>query len=237
MIVFPAIDILKKRCVRLRQGSIENRITYALSPEQMAKYWEAKGAKYLHVIDLDGAIDGKIVNHDDIYRLCQAVSIPVQVGGGIRRLEDIEEKLQTGAQRVIIGTAAVKNPTFLQQALRQYGPEKIVVAIDVRNGKAAIEGWEESSEVDPIRLAVKMKVLGVQTLMVTDIERDGMLTGPNTSLGRQLKEATDLEIIVSGGVTDIRDLDELQAAGVGGAICGCALYEQKIDLQEINQHF
>ena len=237
MIVFPAIDIFKKRCVRLRQGNIDARITYALSPEKMAKYWEEKGAKYLHVIDLDGAVDGKIVNHESIFRLCQAVSIPVQVGGGIRRLEDIEGKLQTGAQRVIIGTAAVKNPTFLQQALRKYGPEKIVVAIDVKNGKAAIEGWEESSEVDPVRLAIKMKVLGVKTLMVTDIQRDGMMTGPNVELGRQLKEATGLEIIVSGGVTSIEDLDALQSGGASGAICGCALYEQQIELQEINQHF
>ena len=237
MVVFPAIDILRKRCVRLRQGSIDNRITYALSPVQMAKYWEEKGAKYLHVIDLDGATDGKIVNHESIRQLCQAVSIPVQVGGGIRRLEDIEEKLETGAQRVIIGTAAVKNPTFLQQALRKYGPEKIIVAIDVRDGKAAIEGWEESSEVDPIRLAIKMKVLGVKTLVVTDIQRDGMMTGPNTELCKKLKDATGLDIIASGGVTSIGDLDALENVGGSGAICGCALYEKEIDLQEINQHF
>lgn len=237
MIVFPAIDVLKKHCVRLRQGSIDNRTTYDMSPVEMAKLWEDNGAEYLHVIDLDGALEGKAVNQEIIREMCQAVSIPVQVGGGIRRMEDIDEKLDTGAKRVIIGTAAVKNPPFLQQALRKYGADKIVVGIDVKNGKAALEGWEESSEVDPIRLAVKMKALGVKTLIVTDIERDGMMTGPNTELCRQLKEATGLEIIVSGGVSGMEDLEQLEKAGGSGAICGRVLYDEKMDLKEINQHF
>lgn len=235
MIVFPAIDIYKNRCVRLRQGSMDARITYALTPVQMAQYWEEKGARYLHVIDLNGALEGKTVNHESIWALCQSVSIPVQIGGGIRRLEDIEEKLETGARRVIIGTAAVKNPTFLQQALRQYGPDKILVGIDVKDGKAALEGWEESSEVDPIRLAIKMKVLGVKTLVVTDIMRDGMMTGPNVQLCQQLKDATGLEIIVSGGVSNGEDLKKLQEAGGSGAICGRALYELEMDLAQVQQ--
>lgn len=237
MIVFPAIDIFKKHCVRLRQGSFDRRTTYDVDPVQMARLWESKGAQYLHVIDLDGALEGKTMNQELISQLCQAVSIPVQIGGGIRRLEDIEEKLSTGAARVIIGTAAVKNPPFIQQALRKYGADKILVGIDVKGGKAALEGWEESSEVDPIRLAVKMKTLGVKTIVVTDIERDGMMTGPNVELCRQIKEAADLEIIVSGGVTNIQDLENLQNTGVNGAICGRALYDEKLTMQEINTHF
>lgn len=237
MIVFPAIDILKGHCVRLRQGSIDNRTTYDIDPVQMAKLWEDKGAEFLHVIDLDGALEGKTVNQETIRALCETVSIPVQVGGGIRRMEDIEEKLSTGAKRIIIGTAAVKNPPFLQQALRKFGPERVVVGIDVKNGKAALEGWEESSEVDPIRLAVKMKALGVKTLVVTDIERDGMMDGPNTELCCLIREATGLEIIVSGGVSNLQDLITLEEKGVSGAICGRALYDEKLDMQEIRQQF
>lgn len=233
MIVFPAIDIYKGRCVRLRQGSIDNRTTYDLDPVQMAKRWEEKGAKFLHVIDLDGALEGKLVNQEIIRELCKSVNIPVQIGGGIRRMDELDEKMSEGVSRVIIGTAAVKNPPFLQQALRKYGPDKIVVGIDIKDGKAALEGWEESSEVDPIRLAIKMKALGVKTLVVTDIERDGMMQGPNLELCNKIKKAVDLAIIISGGVSNKKDLTDLEEAGALGAICGRALYEEKLDLTTI----
>ena len=235
MLIYPAIDIFHNQCVRLRQGRIDDRTIYDIGPVEMGKLWEQKGARYLHVIDLDGALEGKSVNHDVIQELCQAVSIPVQVGGGIRRLEDIEGKLSAGAARVSIGTAAVKNPPFLQQALRKYGADKIIVGIDIKEGKAALEGWEESSEVDPLRLAVKVKALGVKTLVVTDIERDGMMTGPNLALCRQMKEATDLAIICSGGVATAEDLKALQQAGVEGAICGRALYDEKLVLSTVQE--
>ncbi len=232
MILYPAIDMKEGRCVRLSQGSFDAVTVYEEDPAKVARAWEEAGASWIHTVDLDGALAGRAVNLDALSAVVKSVGIPVQTGGGIRNMEQIEEKLRSGVRRVIIGTAAVKDPDFLRRALKEYGPERILVGIDARGGFVATEGWEEVSRMSAVSLGRKMYEMGLRTAVYTDIERDGMLCGPNVKATGELARETGLAVIASGGVSRMQDLEELERAGIPGVILGKSLYEKRIDLSE-----
>lgn len=237
MILFPAIDIKNGQCVRLRQGSFQDVLVYSDVPLKIAKQWEAAGASFIHIVDLDGALVGHSVNDDVIREIVTEVKIPVQVGGGIRTIKDIENKLDLGVERVIIGTKAVKDPAFIKEAVATFGSKRIVIGIDAKDGMVAIEGWEKVSSYQAVALALEMKKYGVKTIVYTDISKDGMLQGPNVSHTKELAEVTGLNIIASGGVSSLKDLESLEEIKVYGAIIGKALYENRIDLKKAVQLF
>lgn len=232
MILYPAIDIKNGECVRLSQGSLDAVTVYEKDPVRIALKWQAAGASWIHTVDLDGALSGEAVNLEALRCVVQAVSIPVQSGGGIRRMEQVEEKLSIGLKRVIIGTAAVKDPDFLQRALNEYGPERIVVGIDARDGYVATEGWADTSSITAVSLGQKMYRMGLRYAVYTDISRDGMLCGPNITATQTLMKESGLSVIASGGVSSMEDLGALREAGIPGAIIGKALYEGRIDLAQ-----
>jgi phosphoribosylformimino-5-aminoimidazole carboxamide ribotide isomerase len=232
MKLFPAIDIKNGQCVRLRQGSFQDVLVYSDIPLKIAKQWEASGASFIHIVDLDGALLGHSVNDDVIHGIVSEVKIPIQVGGGIRTIKDIENKLNLGIERVIIGTKAVKDPAFIKEAIATFGPKRIVIGIDAKDGMVAIEGWEKVSNFQAVNLALEMKTYGVKTIVYTDISKDGMLQGPNISHTKEMVDATGLNIIASGGVSSLKDLEMLQEIEVYGAIVGKALYENRIDLKK-----
>lgn len=234
MEVIPAIDLLDGQCVRLYQGDYQRSEVFGENPVEMARRWEREGATRLHLVDLDGAKQGKPINHSAIASIVQAVSIPVQVGGGLRDRAGISQLLNLGVQRAIVGTIAVENPELVGQLCQEF-PGQIVVGIDARNGQVATRGWLETSEVSAIELAQKMAEIGAAAIIYTDIHRDGTLTGPNLEAMRELSRAISLPIIASGGVsslTDLLSLLALESQGVGGAIVGRALYTGDIDLAE-----
>ncbi|MBM7555978.1 1-(5-phosphoribosyl)-5-[(5-phosphoribosylamino)methylideneamino]imidazole-4-carboxamide isomerase [Halanaerobacter jeridensis] len=234
MEVIPAIDIKDGECVRLYKGDFEQKTVYG-EPVEMAKLWTDKGASRLHIVDLDGALDAKPKNLDLIANIVDEVDIPVQVGGGIRDIETISHYLDIGIQRVIIGTAAIKNPELVVEAIDQFGAEKIVVGIDAKNGQVATEGWLETSDTAAVELGQEMKDRGVKWVVYTDISRDGTLVGPNIESTKNLAEETGLNVIASGGVSDIDDikaLKKIEDAGVKGVITGKALYSENLDLEE-----
>lgn len=235
MIIYPAIDIKEGKCVRLIQGKEEEKKVYALNPSDVAKDFAQKGAKYLHVVDLDGAFRGSPQNKKVIKDIAEAVSVPFQVGGGLRSEEDVKDILSLGASRVIIGTRAVSSPDFVKKLLDIFGPEKIVLGIDARDGMVAVDGWVETADVKAVEFGIQMKSLGVKTAVVTDIAKDGMLKGPNLEFIKEIAQSTGLKVIASGGVSsleDVRAIKALKPWGVEGAIIGKALYEGKISLQE-----
>lgn len=232
MILYPAIDIRGGECVRLSQGSFDAVTVYEKDPVQAALLWQEAGASWIHTVDLDGALSGRAVNLEVLKRIVRAVKIPVQNGGGVRKMEHVEEKLSIGLARVIIGTAAVKDPDFLARALKEYGPERIAVGIDAKDGKVATEGWENVSRISAVELGKKMKAMGLKYAVYTDISRDGMLCGPNIPATCEMMEQTGLTVIASGGISSMEDLEALAQAGVYGAITGKALYEKRIDLAQ-----
>lgn len=232
MRLYPAIDIKNGQCVRLKKGLFNEVTVYSEHPEQIARQFEAAGARFIHTVDLDGALEGHSVNAETIRKIVAEVSIPVQLGGGIRTLENIQEALELGVSRVIIGTKAVEQPVFIREAVDRFGADRIVVGIDAKDGKAAVEGWAKLSEQTALDLALAMKEMGVRTLVYTDISKDGMLSGPNVTQTKLLSDQTGMDIIASGGVSCMQDLDRIHAAGIHGAIIGKALYEKQIDLQE-----
>lgn len=231
MKLFPAIDIKNGQCVRLRQGSFRDVLIYSDVPLKVAKEWEASGASFIHLVDLDGALVGHSVNEAVIKEIVDNISIPVQVGGGVRTIKDIDNKLSQGVSRVIIGTKAVADPAFIKEAVQSFGPDKIVIGIDAKDGMVAIEGWEKVSSYNAVALALEMKKLGVKNIVYTDIAKDGMLQGPNISHTKMMVQETGLQIIASGGVTTLKDLEMLQEIDVYGAIIGKALYENRIDFK------
>ncbi len=237
MRLFPAIDLKDGRCVRLRQGRFDEASVYAEDPAKVAVWFARQGARYIHTVDLDGALAGKGVNAEALARIVKAVSIPVQTGGGIRNMEQIEERFACGAARVIIGTAAVRDPGFVREALRRYGAERIVVGIDAEGGMAAVNGWKEIASVSAVRLGKAMYETGLRYAVYTDIGRDGMLSGPNVESTCRMQEETGLTVIASGGVSGIEDLARLSEAGIYGAVIGKAIYEKRIDLKEAVRRF
>ena len=231
MRIYPAIDIKDGKCVRLYKGRFDDVTVYGDSPAEMAKKWEAQGGEYIHVVDLDGALKGHGVNADKIREICESVSVPVQTGGGIRTVDDIEAKLACGISRVIIGTKAVSDSEFVKRAADKYGG-KIVIGIDAKDGMVAVEGWEKTSGFTAVEFAKKMVALGVKTIVYTDIATDGTLSGPNVAAMREMASAVNADIIASGGVGSLDDILSLKDTGVEGVIVGKALYEGKINLTE-----
>lgn len=231
MRIYPAIDIKDGKCVRLFKGRFDEVTVYGDSPAEMARKWEQLGGGFIHVVDLDGALKGHGVNADEIKEICQSVSVPVQTGGGIRSMADIEAKLACGINRVIIGTKAVSDSEFVKEAVAKYG-DKIVIGIDAKDGMVAVEGWEKTSDFTAVEFAKKMADLGVRTIVYTDIATDGTLAGPNVSAMREMAQAVDADIIASGGVGCLEDILALKDTGVEGVIVGKALYTGRVDLKE-----
>lgn len=236
MQIYPAIDIKNGQCVRLKQGRFDDMTVYGDDPMEVAANWTANGATYLHIVDLDGARQGTSYNQAVIQEIVKAFHIPVQTGGGIRSMRDIEEKLSLGVSRVILGTVAVKKPELVNEAVKVYG-DKIAVGIDAVNGRVAIQGWEEVSQVSALELCKKMKNFGVKTIIYTDISRDGMMVGPNISATKKIVEEIGVNIIASGGVSTMMDLENLKSIQASGAIIGKALYQEALNLKEAIQKF
>ncbi len=232
MIIFPAIDILNGQCVRLIQGDYNQEKIYSNSPIDMAKKWEAKGAEFIHIVDLDGAKTGDSINKKVILDIAKTVNIPVQVGGGIRSLDIISTYLENGVNRVIIGTAAINDPAFLKAAVEKYG-DKIAVSLDARNGYVATDGWTDTSDVAALDLVKQLEDIGVKTIVYTDIAKDGMLQGPNLQEQQTINEATSMNVIASGGVTTKEDVENLQSLNMYGTIIGKALYDGKLDFKSL----
>ena len=229
MKIYPAIDIKDGKCVRLLRGSFDDVTVYGDNPAEMARKWESLGGEYIHVVDLDGALKGHGVNAESIKKICKAVNVPVQTGGGIRSISDIEAKLECGISRVIIGTKAVSDADFVKEAVKRYG-DKIVIGIDAKDGMVAIEGWEKTSEYRAVEFAKKMEEIGVKTIIYTDIATDGTLMGPNVDAMREMVNNTNLDIIASGGIGYIEQIKALIPTGVEGVITGRALYTGNINL-------
>ena len=231
MKIYPAIDIIDGKCVRLTQGRYEDFIVYSNDPLDVALQWERMGAEYIHVVDLDGAKLGSPANIPLISAMAVNLGIPVQLGGGIRGIEQIEIVISKGIQRVILGTTAVSQPEFVKEALKTF-QENIVIGIDAKDGNVAIEGWFKATEFKATELAKKMQDRGAKTIIFTDISRDGMLGGPNLNSVEEMIKAVDIEIIVAGGVSSVEDIRNCKNLGAGGAIIGKALYTGDIDLIE-----
>ncbi len=232
MRLYPAIDLKDGCCVRLKQGVYDDKTVYAEEPWKVAVEFEQAGAGFIHLVDLDGAREGRSVNDEAVKAIVAHVSIPLEIGGGVRSLDDIEHRLSLGVSRVILGTKACEDPEFVKDAIERFGADKIVVGIDAKNGLVATKGWETVSEVTATNLALKMKEIGVKTIIYTDISRDGMLSGPNIETTKKLVDETGLDIVASGGVSCLDDLKKLSGIGVEGAIFGKAIYEKKLDLKE-----
>ena len=230
MIILPAIDIIDRKPVRLYQGDYAQKEIVGSSVMELAKNFEQSGAEYIHLVDLDGAKEGKRVNHEIILETAHALDVPVEVGGGIRTMAQIESYLENGIDRVILGTSAMEDPQLLQDALRRYG-ERIAVGIDCRDGLVYGRGWLEASELHYITFAKQLEEMGVQTVIVTDISKDGMLSGPNTDMLAALKEQSGMRIIASGGIRSIEDIAALKQLGLYGAITGKAMYHGTLDLK------
>lgn len=235
MIIFPAIDIKDGKCVRLTQGDFDKVKIFSDKPYEMAQNWEKAGAKYIHLVDLDGALDGELKNRDTIKEILNKISIPAQIGGGIRNIERIQELLDLGISRVILGTAAIKNPEMVKEAVAKFGADKIVIGIDAKNGKVAIKGWVEVTEKDGVELAIEMKKIGIERIIYTDIAKDGMMSGINIDELRNIAIKSGLKVVASGGVSSIDDIKivkENESIGIEGVITGKAIYEGKLDLYE-----
>ena len=231
MIIYPAIDIRGGRCVRLTEGRFDAETVFADDPAEMALKWAGLGAEFLHLVDLDGALAGEGKNVPVIERILKSVTIPVQLGGGIRNLETIEKLLALGVTRLILGSAAVKNPQLVAEACKKY-PGHIAVGIDAKNGEVAIEGWGKGSGVAATELAKQMAAYGVETIIYTDISRDGMLSGVNVEATAALARACEVPIIASGGVASIEDIRRVKAVesdGVKGCSIGKAIYTSAVD--------
>lgn len=237
MKIYPVIDIKSGKCVRTRQGKYYDVEVYSHFPERTAMSLESQGATYLHVIDLDGAVLGHAENEECIEEIIKSVSIPVQVGGGIRTIKDIDQKLRLGAARVVIGTEAARNPGFIKEAVNIFGADKLVVSIDLKNNEVMMDGWANPSAYNAIAFAKMMEQSGIQTIIYTDVDREGMLQGANIGFAKLLIEETNLNVIVSGGITSMNDLEKLEEAEAAGVLVGKSLYEHRIDLSAAMDYF
>jgi len=234
MIVFPAVDLKEGKCVRLERGVMASATVYAEDPADAAKRWQDEGAEWLHLVDLDGATAGEPRNRAAVARVLKAVTIPVQMGGGVRTVETLATYLDLGVERVVLGTAALKDPRVLARACEHF-PGRVALGIDSRHGRVAVEGWGHTSEIGTVELARKFESLALAAIIYTDIQRDGMQTGPNIEATRELARMVRLPVIASGGVgrlEDIAALRTLEADGVIGVIVGRALYTGSIRLAD-----
>lgn len=230
MILYPAIDMLDGNAVRLRQGKRDDVTVYG-DPVEMSAKWRAKGAEWLHLVDLTAAFEGKTAHLPLIREVVAAFDGKVELGGGLRTMQDIELRVKAGVKRCIIGTAAAENPELVREACREF-PGCIAVGIDAKNGLVATRGWVETSTLTAVDLALRMRDMGVKDIIYTDVSRDGMMQGPNVEATRRLIEATGMDIIGSGGVSCLNDLGNFKAAGCAGAILGRAMYEGAFTLEE-----
>ncbi len=234
MVIIPAIDLKGGKCVRLLQGDFERVTVYSDHPVEMAKAWREKGAERLHLVDLDGSIAGNPRNVAIISQIVKSVGVPVEIGGGIRDISTIQRYLDMGVQWVILGTAALKDRSFVYNACDLF-PGHVILGIDANNGKVAVEGWTEQSAITALELAISYENRGIAAVIYTDISRDGMQTGVNVEGTRVLAEAVDIPVIASGGVAtldDIKRLLPLEESGIAGVIIGKALYSGAIALEE-----
>ncbi len=234
MLIIPAIDLKEGKCVRLEQGLMDRATVYSDDPATTARHWEAQGAELLHVVDLNGAFAGRPKNLDAIKAIRQAVKMSIEVGGGIRDIATIESLVSIGIERIILGTAAIKNPQFVAEACAKF-PGRIIVGIDAKEGLVAIKGWAEVTKVKAVDLALQMQDHGVIAIIYTDIRRDGMLQGPNVDATRNLAEGLQIPVIASGGVSTVKDILALLTIshyGVQGVIVGKSIYSGSLDLKE-----
>ena len=233
VILYPAIDLKDGVCVRLKRGDMNAATVFNTDPAAQARAFAQAGCQWLHVVDLDGAIEGRSANRPAVDAIIAAVKIPVQLGGGIRDMAAIQFWLSRGVARVILGTAALRNPDLVREACRKF-PTKVAVGIDARKGLVAVSGWTETSQMTALDLAMQFENAGVAAIIHTDIDRDGVMGGPNTAATATLAEALDIPVIVSGGVSSLDDLAAIKAektSGIAGAIVGRALYDGRIDLR------
>ena len=234
MIIIPAIDVKNGQCVRLSQGRMEDATIYSSDPVEVARRWEEAGARRLHIVDLDGAVSGRPRNRELVKRICSAVSMEVELGGGMRDIEAVEEYLAAGVKYAILGTAAVRDPSFRDACCRQH-PGRIIIGIDALNGMVAVQGWTESTTLSAVELARQLDAQEVAAIVYTDISRDGMLTGPNAEETARLARLISIPVIASGGMSRIGDVEKLlkaESSGIMGVIIGRALYTGGIDLRE-----
>jgi phosphoribosylformimino-5-aminoimidazole carboxamide ribotide isomerase len=231
MIIFPAMDLRDKKCVRLYQGKFDKTEVVGENPVKIARDFEAAGAEYIHVVDLDGALNGAPANLDVVTKILEEVKIPIELGGGIRNLETIDNILEKGVNRVILGTSALNNKAMVKEAVKKYG-EKIAVGIDAKDGYVAIDGWINVSKVNYIDFAKVMEDIGVKTIIFTDISKDGTLEGPNFEQLGAIQSSVSCNIIASGGIKNVDNLIDINKMGIYGAITGKAIYAGNIDLKE-----
>jgi phosphoribosylformimino-5-aminoimidazole carboxamide ribotide isomerase len=231
VLILPAIDLRGRQCVRLRQGDYAQETVFGADPAAMAERWVQQGASYLHLVDLDGARDGRPVNTDSVRAIVARAGVPCQLGGGLRTEEHIDEALRLGVARVVIGTKALTDPAWLERVCRRF-PNQIVLGIDARQGRVATEGWLQVSEMTALELARRCSGWPLAALVYTDIGRDGMMQGANVDAMRELASAVPIPLIASGGVTTLDDVRRLAQLKIAGCIIGRALYEGKIDLKE-----
>lgn len=237
MRIIPAIDIINGQCVRLEQGDYNAKKVYNSNPVEVARSFEDYGFKYLHLVDLDGAKAGKIINHKVLEDITSKTSLKVDFGGGVKTNDDIELAFNSGAQQVTCGSIAVKNPYQVLEWIDTYGADKLILGADVKEKMIAISGWTETSSLSLDELLNQFLPKGLRTVICTDIATDGMLQGPNTALYQELIGKYDgIKLIASGGVSSIDDVEKLKEAGLYGAIIGKAIYEQKIDLKELSNY-
>jgi phosphoribosylformimino-5-aminoimidazole carboxamide ribotide isomerase len=229
--IIPAIDVRNGRCVRLYQGNFDQETVFSDDPVEVALHWQSLGAPRLHIVDLDGAFSGEVYNLDIITEIANAVLIPTQLGGGIRKLETVEQMLKAGIERVILGTAAVEDGELIKRACQRFR-DSIIVGIDARDGYVSTHGWRQETKLKAIELAQSMVKLGVRRFIYTDINRDGTLTEPNFSATAELINAVKAPVIASGGVSSLNHLNTLKTLGAEGAIIGRALYTGDIDLKQ-----
>jgi phosphoribosylformimino-5-aminoimidazole carboxamide ribotide isomerase len=230
--ILPAIDIRGGQCVRLRQGDYAQETVFGADPAAMARRWVAEGATYLHLVDLDGAREGRPVNGEAIQRIVREAGVPCQLGGGLRTEADLKQALSWGVERVIIGTRALQDPTWVEDIARRYAG-KIVLGIDARDGKVATDGWLSVSETSALQLARQCAAWPLAALVYTDIARDGMLEGPNFDAMHAMVQQVPLPVIASGGISKAADVRRLAELCVSGCIIGRALYEGRVDLKEL----
>ncbi len=231
MIIIPAIDIKNGQCVRLIQGDYDQITNYGDNPVSQAMEWQTLGAEMIHLVDLDGAKEGRLMNGELIRKISEQIDAPIEVGGGIRNTQAVENYIQSGVSRVIIGTAAVNDPEWLNQMVQKYG-DKICVSIDAKDGKIATEGWLKATDTDAIEYILKLEQMGVKTIVYTDISKDGMMKGPNFEMYEKISKLSKIDVIASGGVSTLADVKRLKEMNLYGAIIGKALYEGAIDLKE-----
>lgn len=231
MLIFPAIDLFEGKAVRLYKGDYDKMTVYSEHPEEIARDFELSGAKCIHIVDLEGAKSGETPNIDTVKKIVSGTSLFTEIGGGIRSIDIIEKYLEAGVNRVILGTAAVTDNKFLEEAAEKYG-EKVAVGVDIKDGMVAIKGWTEKSEYDAFEFCERLQGLGIGTVICTDISKDGAMRGTNLELYKRLSEEFSMNITASGGVSDLEDIKRLKELGLYGAIIGKAYYTGAIDLKE-----